>query len=208
MRAAPVLQRECKTMTRRIGGLLGVCQAMLFALATLVPPAEAADMAGPADYFDFEAPQAGTTSLAFAGPVEEVRGNLAMMANLDWAERLEESEMADLRGGFGGYSFSLYWAGNVDQLGPNFGNLTVNGNGVTALPGGNLNNLVGDSAGGQVFFESLAGSFSNFNGAAQSLNIIGNNIIAQQTMLLNLNIINVTDSTALRVGALNGLLGM
>ena len=196
-------------MTRRIGGLLGVCQAALFAVATLVAPAKAADMAGPADYFDFEESQAGTTSLAFAGPVEEVRGNLAMMANLDWAERLEDSEMADLRGGFAGYSFSLYWAGNVDSLGPSVGNLSVTGSGVSVLPPGtDLPSLVGNPTGGQVFFENLAGSFSNFNGAAQAMNIIGTNIIAQQTMLLNLNIINVTDSTAMRVGALSGLLGM
>ncbi len=195
-------------MTRRFGNLLVFCQAALLAAAVATAPASAADIDGLATYQALVAPQAGMSDFASGGEAEPLGGTLAM-ANLDWAEPLEDSEMAEMRGGFGGYSFSLYWAGNIDSLGPNIGNLAVNSNAVTPLaPGQTLNSLVGDSAAGQVFFESLAGSFSNFNGAAQAMTVIGNNIIAQQQMLLNLNIINVYDSTAMRVGALNGLLGM
>lgn len=195
-------------MTRRFGNLLVLCQAALLGAAVMTAPAAAADIGGLATYQGFVGPQASVSDLASGGEAEPLGGTLAL-ANLDWAEPLEDSEMAEMRGGFAGYSFSLYWAGNVDALGPNVGNFAVSSNNVSPLaPGQTLNSLVGDSAAGQVFFESLAGNFNNFNGAAQALTVVGNNIIAQQQMLLNLNIINVTDSTALRVGSLRGLLGM
>ncbi len=196
-------------MTRRFGSLLGVCQAALLGAAVLAAPAAAADIAGPASYHEIEAPQAGMSGLASAGGAEPGGGTLAMIADLDWAEPLEDSEMAELRGGFGGFSFSLYFAGNVDSLGTTVGNISINSDGVSALPAGaDLNDLVGNETGGQVFFENLAGSFQNFNGMAQSLNVIGNNINVQQQMLLQLNIINVTDPSRLRVDALSGMLGM
>ncbi len=196
-------------MTRRFGNLLVFCQAVLLGAAVATAPAAAADIGGLATYQALVAPQAGMSDLASGSSEAEPLGGTLAFANLDWAEPLEDSEMAEMRGGFGGYSFSLYWAGNVDQLGPSVGNFAVGNKAVSPLaPGQTLSSLVGDSAAGQVFFESLAGSFSNFNGAAQAMTVIGNNIIAQQQMLLNLNIINVYDSTAMRVGALNGLLGM
>jgi len=195
-------------MTRRFGNLLVLCQAALLGAAVVAAPAAAADIAGLASYQGLVGPQASVSDLASGGEAEPVGGTLAM-ANLDWAEPLEDSEMAEMRGGFAGYSFSLYWAGNVDSLGPSVGNFAVGNKGVAPLaPGQSLNSLIGDGAAGQVFFENMAGNFNNFNGAAQAMTVIGNNIIAQQQMLLNLNIINVYDSTAMRVGALNGLLGM
>ncbi len=196
-------------MTRRFGSLLGVCQAALLGVAVLAAPAAAADIAGPASYHDLEGPQAGMSGLASGNATEPVGGTLAMVADLDWGEPLKDEEMAEMRGGFGGFSFSLYFAGQVDSLGTTVGNIAINSNGVSALPAGtDLNDLVGDPAGGTVFFENLAGSFENFSGMAQSLSVIGNNIAVQQQMLLQLNIINVADPTRLRVDSLSGLLGM
>ena len=196
-------------MTRRFGSLLGVCQAALLGAAVLAAPAAAADLAGPVSHHDVEGAQAGMSGLASADGRDPVGGTLAMIADLEGAELLEDSEMAELRGGFGGFAFSLYFAGKVDNLGTTVGNIAINSDGVGPLPAGtSLNDLVGNETGGQVFFENLAGSFSNFNGMAQSLNVIGNNINVQQQMLLQLNIINVADPSRLRVDALSGLLGM
>ena len=192
-------------MTRHFGSLLGGCQAALLVAAVMAAPAAAADMTGQVGHLDVQGPDGPMSG----GPAEPLGGTMAALPGLDWAEPLEDEEMAELRGGFGGFSFSLYFAGQVDNLGSTVGNISINSNGVQALPvGTDLNDLVGNETGGQVFFENLAGSFSNFNGVAQSLNVIGNNNTVQQQMLLQLNIINVTDPTKLRVDSLSGLVGM
>lgn len=196
-------------MTGRFKCLNQACCASLLGLALLAGPAVAADMAGPMDTVEAGATMATLSGLGNAGPIADEAGNLGLAASLDWAEPLADEEMGELRGGIGGVSFSLYYAGFIENLGSSVGNIAINSPDIDIMPAGSdLSDLVGDTAGGQIFFENLAGSFQGFNGVAQSLNVIGNNNQVQQTMLINLNVINVADPSKLRIDSLSTLLGM
>ncbi len=120
--------------------------------------------------------------LCCAWPAAAGEGNLDLGPSADWAQPLSDSDLAELRGGFGGFSFSVAFTGFFDNLGAAQGFLTVdtNGTGATSAPPPVVN-----VNGNQV---SVVTSIGNFQGASGiflltsvpgSFNIVNNNLFVQ-----------------------------
>jgi hypothetical protein len=149
------------------------------------------------------------------------------------AHPLSEAEMDRLRGGFLGFYFSVYFSGMVESEGAVDGTLEVNANfgsqsgqlvftnpDSTTAPvaeGGSVGSggpsvVVQDQVSGEAFrVQSLIGdnAFDGASGAFQVSQIPGNGNNVGQVMVLNLAILQATDSNVAavrdRLGSLFGL---
>lgn len=158
--------------------------AALAALVLASSQASAADFSalGRGEAPDAPAPQTGT---------------LAYAPGADWAERLSDPEMAELRGGFFGIGFSFY--GTLSNTDAVTGTVTMNTDSLVAPPK--------VSPGGEVSFGTALGtnSFNGFNGVLQHLSVVGNgNVVGQN---LYMNVILVRDSNPNSVSSLMSALG-
>lgn len=124
-------------------------------------------------------------------------GTMAYAPSTEWAERMSDREMAEMRGGFFGIGFSFY--GTLSGTDAVAGNLSVNTDSLVAPPQ--------VSPGGQVSFGTSLGtnSFNGFNGVLQHLSVVGNgNVVGQN---LYMNVVLVRDANRNRVSSLMSALG-
>jgi len=147
------------------------------------------------------------------------------------AEPIDEEEMDDLRGGFLGFYFSVFFSAVADTEGSVDGTLEVNANfgtesgtlsfdgdpstsGTPAAEGGTLGGpavTVADQVTGEVFrVQSVIGdAFNGAQGAFQITQSPGNGNDIGQTMILNLAILEATESNLSAVqGRLDSLFGL
>ncbi|MDX1540048.1 MAG: hypothetical protein R3349_01465 [Geminicoccaceae bacterium] len=115
----------------------------------------------------------------FAMPASAGEGTLDLMPRGAWAEELADGDMAELRGGFGGLAFSVFFSGGFDKLGNAQGQLDVGSNGA-AIPSPEF-----DLAGDQVNIRTEIGNFQGASGIFQiaqvpgDYNIVNNNLFVQ-----------------------------
>lgn len=112
-------------------------------------------------------------------------GTLALLPDEKWATRLTDDEMAELRGGFNGFSFAVYFLGGIENMGPVQGGVAIDPAGVTPAPGP-LIDPNGNSISTQI------GSFQGFSGIAQIAIVPGSNNFVQNNMFIQINVINGT----------------
>lgn len=126
------------------------------------------------------------------GLVAEPRGTLALAPSEPWAELLDDAEMADMRGGFNGLAFSVSLSGLVTSSGNAF---ELSGAGTIGDTSFEFSPDFGD-AGGQVTIQSFVGdSLNGFRGIFQAANVIGEGIVVDQTLIMNVNVF-LNSSTA------------
>lgn len=126
------------------------------------------------------------------GSASETQGTLALAPSEAWAERLEEAEMADMRGGFNGLAFSVSLSGLVTSTGNAF---ELSGAGTMGDTSFEFSPDFGD-AGGQVAIHTFVGdSLNGFRGIFQAANVIGEGIVVDQTLIMNVNVF-LNNSTA------------
>lgn len=102
-----------------------------------------------------------------------------------WAEPLKETEMADLRGGFNGLAFSISLSGLVDGGGSA---VALGGSGTFGDTSFQFAPDFGPS-GGQVTLQTFVGdSLNGFSGIFQAANVIGDGVVIDQTLTMNLNV--------------------
>lgn len=107
-------------------------------------------------------------------------------------EALSDKEMGELRGGFGGIAFSILFGGSI-----------ANSGGANTLPDGVGVSFSDDN---HVQLSGALGSFAGANGIFQLANIEGNNNIINNTLTINIAIINGTapDAVSSLMAALGG----
>lgn len=122
-----------------------------------------------------------------AAPPALAQGNLALMPNAAWAKPLSDSEMGDLRGGFDGLAFSVFFTGSIDSLG---NTSTTSGTGTTGAPPPDV--TVSD---GTVRISSLVGNFQGANGIFQIAQVPGNFNIVNNNLFVQVALITVSNAT-------------
>lgn len=106
-------------------------------------------------------------------------GTLDLAPDGAWAQAMADHEMADLRGGFGGLAFSVFFSGGFDKLGNAQGQLDVGSNGLSTPP------PEFDLADNQVNIRTKIGNFQGASGIFQiaqvpgDYNIVNNNLFVQ-----------------------------
>lgn len=114
-------------------------------------------------------------------------GNLAMMPNAAWATPLSDSEMGELRGGFDGLAFSVFFTGSIDSLGN-----TTSSTGTTTTGAPPPNVTVSD---GTVRISSLVGNFQGANGIFQIAQVPGSFNVVNNNLFVQVALISVTNPT-------------
>ena len=144
-------------------------------------------------------------SLALAGLLASVwaggsanAGTLDLMPNAQWAQHLSDDEM-DLRGGFGGISFSMFYTGFIDSQGNGTGGFVVDTSG--AAPAMPSDFSVSD---GNVF-GSVVGNFGGASGIFQLAVVPGNFNIVENTLVFQIAVVNIINGGA--VPSLSSLFG-
>ena len=117
--------------------------------------------------------------------VAPAEGTLDLLPDGKWATPLTDDEMGELRGGFNGFSFAVYFLGGIENLGPVAGGVAVNPTGVTPVP-----DPVIDPNGNSI--STQIGSFQGFNGIAQIAIVPGSNNFVQNNLFIQINVINGT----------------
>jgi hypothetical protein len=110
------------------------------------------------------------STFAYAGDMKS-RGTMDLAPDGAWAVAMKDKEMADVRGGMGGMSFSVFFTGSVTDL--------------TTTPGGAPD--VGDVtvSTGQVQVSNFIASTGSINGVFQftsvngSMNVVNNHMTIQ-----------------------------
>ncbi len=109
----------------------------------------------------------------------------------DWAQKLPEQELAELRGGFFGIAFSVFFNGFFDNLGNAQGSLEVDTGGATAPP------PEFSTSDGQVRISTVIGDFQGATGLFQIAQVPGSFNIVNNNLFVQVAVINVLDSTAI-----------
>jgi len=118
-------------------------------------------------------------------PGARTEGTLDLLPNGKWATRLTDEEMGELRGGFNGFSFAVYFFGGIEGLGSVQGGIAGDTTGVNPAPPPVL-----DPNGNSI--STQIGSFQGFSGIAQIAIVPGSNNFVQNNLFLQINVINGT----------------
>ncbi len=127
--------------------------------------------------------------LGFVSPVAAANGTLAMAPSEDWAVPLSDAEMGDLRGGFAGLAFSVFFTGWFDKLGNAAGNLTVDTGGATSAPPPTFS-----VQNGQVNIQTVIGNFQGASGFFQITQVPGSFNIVHNNLFVQIAIINIQNA--------------
>jgi hypothetical protein len=100
------------------------------------------------------------------------------------AVALPDDQISDVRGGFGGLDFSMFFSGHVDTLGQVEGQLLAGSNGV-AVP-----EPVFGISDGQVNIQTHIGDFQGASGIFQIAQVPGNFNVVNQNMFIQINLVN------------------
>ena len=116
---------------------------------------------------------AGTlTSLSAAAHADALkpRGTMGLAPDLAWAQPLQDNEMAKMRGGMGGMSFSVFFTGAVTDL--------------TVDPGASPNTSDVTVSSGTVDISNVIASTGNINGVFQFTSVNGNMNVVNNHMTI------------------------
>jgi hypothetical protein len=114
-------------------------------------------------------------------------GNLEKAPADAWATPLADAEMEDMRGGFSGLAFNVFFTGFFDNLGNTAGNLTVNDGGATT-PAPPPNFSVQD---GQARISTVIGNFGGANGIFQIAQVPGSFNVVHNNLFVQIAVVNV-----------------
>lgn len=113
----------------------------------------------------------GLPAAAHADAMKKEGGNLDLAPDLAWAQPLKDSEMAEVRGGMGGMSFSVFFTGSVTDLVVDPGD-PVSTSDVTVSTGTvNISDFIASSQNINGVFQ-----FTTVNG---SMNVVNNHMTIQ-----------------------------
>lgn len=119
-------------------------------------------------------------------------GTLAFAPDAAWAKPLKDNDMAELRGGLGGTSFTAFFAIFDELQNAQISSLTVNPSNVNVLSPPQLGGT------GLIELSSAIGSFpTNSTGIFQQANIVGDFNVVNQNVLIHLNVINIANAASL-----------
>jgi hypothetical protein len=99
------------------------------------------------------------------------------------AVALPDDQISDVRGGFGGLDFSMFFSGHVDTLGQVEGQLLAGSNGVE-VPA-----PVFGISDGQVNIQTHIGDFQGASGIFQIAQVPGNFNVVNQNMFIQINLV-------------------
>ncbi len=133
----------------------------------------------------------GWAGAAAAGPADRRLLDLSFSGETDHIRIMSDAELGEKRGGFGGIYFSLFGFGDLNQLSG-------------GLPEGvELNSLSPDLVSMNLGLATLP----NTGGFIQFANVVGNNNVVNNTLLLNVYILEggVADTSSITNGSAFGL---
>ena len=125
--------------------------------------------------------------LCCVSPAMAGDGNLEKAPADTWATPLSDAELENVRGGFSGLAFNVFFTGFFDNLGNTAGNLTVNDGGATT-PAPPPNFSVQD---GQVRISTVIGNFGGANGIFQIAQVPGSFNVVHNNLFVQIAVINV-----------------
>lgn len=125
---------------------------------------------------------------------EQAKGVMGLMPTHDWATLISDRELAQMRGGFNGMAFNVFFSGFLEhsqgqQTAGNFTVIPRNGNAVPSNP------VPTPSFGiqnGQVSVSSSIGNFGGANGIFQIAQVPGNNNIVNNNLFVKIDVFNGT----------------
>jgi len=111
---------------------------------------------------------------AHAGLLNKQGGTMGLAPDAAWAVPMKDSEMAKLRGGMGGLSFSVFFTGSVTDL--------------TTPPSTNLPTTVGDVtvSSGTVDVSGFVANTGTLNGVFQFTNVNGDMNVVNNHMTIQI----------------------
>jgi hypothetical protein len=112
------------------------------------------------------------SAAAHADALKKQHGTMDLAPDVAWAEPMKDSEMADMRGGMGGMSFSVFFTGAVTDL--------------TVDPGSPPNTSDVTVSTGQVQVSNFIASTGNINGVFQFTSVNGNMNVVNNHMTIQI----------------------
>lgn len=132
---------------------------------------------------------AGIAAVA-SSPAFAQSGNLSAMPLAAWAQPLSDGEMGELRGGFDGIAFSVFFTGTVDSL----GNSSISSGTTT---GGTVPPPSVTTSNGNVSISTVVGNFQGANGIFQIAQVPGSFNVVNNNLFIQVALINVTNQSQL-----------
>jgi hypothetical protein len=116
-------------------------------------------------------------------------GNLDLLPDEEWAQRLDEQDMSELRGGFGGVAFSVSFRGFFDNFGNTSGELE------TFTEGTILENPAIVATEEQVQFQASVGSLNGANGIFNFIQVPGSMNVVNSSITIQVALVEVRSNT-------------
>ena len=117
------------------------------------------------------------------------------------AEALREQDMGELRGGFAGLAFSVFFEGSFHNDGAETGFLDVNTNGSSPAPSGAFS-----SGDGEVRISASIGEFAGASGIFQIAQVPGNFNVVNNNLFVQIALINLVEGS--QMPSLQSLFGV
>lgn len=124
------------------------------------------------------------------GPGGDTGGTLGLGLDASWATPMTDGELGELRGGFAGLAFSVFFNGTFDSLGNATGTLDVDTTGTFDGPAPEVT-IDGTSA--QI--SAVIGNFQGASGFFVINQVPGSFNVVNATMIIQISIINVLNGT-------------
>ncbi len=129
-------------------------------------------------------------------------GTLGLAPSASWATPMTDEEMGELRGGFAGLAFSVFFSGTFDSLGNATGTLEVDTTGTF----GTAPDPVVTVTDTEVQISTVIGDFQGASGIFQIASVPGSFNIVNNNLFIQIAIINVLNGAA--IPTLQSLLGL
>ncbi len=114
-------------------------------------------------------------------------GTMGLAPDASWAIPMTDEELGELRGGFAGLAFSVFFSGTFDSLGNATGTLEVDTTGTFGAPPDPVVTVTDT----QVTVTASVGSFQDFTGVGLFTLVPGNFNVVNTTVIFEIVIINV-----------------
>ncbi len=128
-------------------------------------------------------------------------GTMGLAPDASWATPMMDEELGELRGGFAGLAFSVFFSGTFDSLGNATGTLEVDTTGNFDAPDPVV--TVTDT---EVQITTVIGDFQGANGIFQIASVPGSFNVVNNNLFIQIAIINVLNGA--QVPTLQSLLGL
>ncbi len=135
------------------------------------------------------------------GPGGGTGGTLGLGLDASWATPMTDDELGELRGGFAGLAFSVFFSGTFDSLGNATGTLEVDTTGTLEAPAPVV--TVTDT---NVQISAVVGDFQGASGIFQIAQVPGSFNVINNNMFIQIAIINVLNGAD--IPSLQSLLGL